>query len=176
MSVFCLVLLNLGHLNCVFHTWIFFDYVTEKSPSFKLFHHLLCSDADKTFGVERARTEGGDDGSARLCGGSEVPPRPHLHLPGPGVHALRHLPHRQRGGWEGASSQRHHDHDGALRHSLLVRRNGFGRCTFGRSDQRNSRSCARVVWQVIVGPPVRCSGDHHVHPDGHHRDVHSVVS
>lgn len=60
--------------------------------------HLLCTDADKAFSVERDGSEGSNDGSARLCGGAEIPPRPHLHLPGPGLHTLRHLPHRQRGG------------------------------------------------------------------------------
>lgn len=58
----------------------------------------LCSvDADEAFGAERDGPEGRNDGSAGLRGGAEIPPRPHLHLPGPRLHALRHLPHCQCG-------------------------------------------------------------------------------
>lgn len=83
--------------------------------------HLWHTDADKAFGVEWDGPGGGHDGSARLCWGAEIPPRPHLHLPGPGLHTICHLPHCKRGSWEGTSPQRHHDHDGTLWHRVLVR-------------------------------------------------------
>lgn len=107
--------------------------------------YLWRTDENKAFSLERDGREGGHDGPARLCRGAEVLPRPHFHLLGPGLHTFCHLPHCQRGSWEGAPAQRHHDDDGALRHCLLVRK-----------KRHQLLQCLILVYVVLYGRNIVC--------------------
>lgn len=106
----------------------------------------LHADADQTDSAKRAGFKGDDDGPASLCGGAQVSPCPHLHLPGAGLHTLRHFSHCQCGSREGTPAEGHHDHDGAVWHGLLVRRLSV-RYRFGMVCFLNE--CASV-WALVL--------------------------